>query len=509
MIDKPAIFEISTQQNIDAFLHKLNKGYRFEFENHETDTCALFDTFDWRFFQTGYWVLVRRKTMELHRLADFSLVETVDFKKLPCFIWDIPESGFKARATSVLEMRALQKLLTIRSTAEKFIILNDDKKTVARFQIIAFDGDKTGSRMIRNIELMRVRGYEDDFRAIAKLLEQVGAERKSHSAFESVLVAAGLSPGGYTAKLNFQLTPEMPAGEAARIILRHLLNIMRLNVPGIKADIDTEYLHDFRVAIRRTRSALAQIKDVFPAEATREFRNKFAEIGRMTNQLRDLDVYLLDADAYRALLPDALKPGIEPFFDYLLIERKKALAKIRRWLNSKKYQQVLSEWEAFLQTADAASMGSNAHLPVIDLANTRIYKKYRAVLKDGKKITPETVDDDLHALRIDCKKLRYLMEFFASLYPADDIGALIKQLKKLQDNLGRFNDYCVQAETLLHLIDRFHEEKTGTYQTIAALGGLVGAILMEKQFVRSEFQVTFSKFAGKQNKRHFLRLFNE
>jgi len=52
MIDKSAIFEISSQQNMDAFLHKLNEGYRFEFESQKTDTCALFDTVDYRFFKT-------------------------------------------------------------------------------------------------------------------------------------------------------------------------------------------------------------------------------------------------------------------------------------------------------------------------------------------------------------------------------------------------------------------------------------------------------------------------
>ncbi len=507
MKDEQTTFFINNQQTIDAFLSKLNTRYHFEFESHQTDSFTLFDTFDWRFFRAGFWVLVRRKTMELHRLTDFSIVETGRFNKTPRFIWEFPESDFKARAKTILEMRALQKLLTIRSSAEKFIILNEDKKTVARFQINKFEGEKTSSRMIRNIELTPVRGYEDDFQTIVTLLEQAGADKKSSSAIESVLVAEGYLPGGYTTRLDFQLTPEMPAGDAARIILQYLAEIIRLNLPGIKSDIDTEFLHDFRVAIRRTRSALGQLKNVFPIELTQEFRANFTEINKMSNRLRDLDVYLLNGDAYRALLPEALKPEIEPLFNYLSTERKKELARVKRWLNSKKFQQIISAWDLFLQKQDSEISGSQAGLPVIDLANTRIYKKYHAIIKIGKTITPETPDAVLHSLRIDCKKLRYLMEFFASLYAATEIGERIKQLKKLQDNLGKFNDYCVQTETLLYLIDHFHEQNTGTYKTIAALGSLVGAILMKKQLVRSEFDLIFSKFSAKKNKEQFAQLF--
>ena len=37
------------------------------------------------------------------------------------------------------------------------------------------------------------------------------------------------------------------------------------NVPGTIASIDTEFLHDLRVAVRRTRSILKLVGDVLPA----------------------------------------------------------------------------------------------------------------------------------------------------------------------------------------------------------------------------------------------------
>jgi CHAD domain-containing protein len=61
----------------------------------------------------------------------------------------------------------------------------------------------------------------------------------------------------------------------------------------------------------------------------------------------------------------------------------------------------------------------------------------------------ETTPDELiHQLRINCKKLRYLMEFFTPLFPPTKIKSLIRSLKLLQDNLGNFNDYSVQQQYL-------------------------------------------------------------
>ena len=61
----------------------------------------------------------------------------------------------------------------------------------------------------------------------------------------------------------------------------------------MREQLDTEFLHDFRVALRRTRSLLGQIRDVFPAAAVEHFSSEFSWIGRLTGPPRDLDVLLL------------------------------------------------------------------------------------------------------------------------------------------------------------------------------------------------------------------------
>ena len=140
----------------------------------------------------------------------------------------------------------------------------------------------------------------------------------------------------------------MRSDEATKVILRFLLHVMRINEVNIEKDLDTEFLHDFRVAIRRTRSALGQIQYVFPTGTTDRFKKDFAFVGKLSNELRDLDVYLLNENTYKAMLPPALRDDIDPLFEYLRQKRSKALQKVLSGLKSKKYAKILQDWEAFL-----------------------------------------------------------------------------------------------------------------------------------------------------------------
>ena len=168
----------------------------------------------------------------------------------------------------------------------------------------------------------------------------------------SALERADQKPGSYSGKLNFQLKPKKRSDASAKVILRYLFEIMKANEAGIKADIDTEFLHDYRIAIRRTRSALSQIRNVFPAEVTEYFKGEFRTLGQRTSDLRDLDVYLMSEDEFEARLPAAMHQDIVPLFEHLRLLREQALEEVREGLSSSEYAKVLGEWEAFLSKLD-------------------------------------------------------------------------------------------------------------------------------------------------------------
>jgi CHAD domain-containing protein len=208
------------------------------------------------------------------------------------------------------------------------------------------------------------------------------------------------------------------------------------------------------------------------------------------------------------MLPPVLCDDIDPLFDYLRKKRSKALQKVIRGLKSKKYAKILQDWETFLNKPpqDSATVPIAA-LPVIDLAHKRIYKKYRGVVKAGNLILENTEDQMLHVLRIECKKLRYLMEFFASLFSRKKIRILIDQLKKLQDNLGDFNDLGIQKEYLLNISTEIPATHQLAKKPLLAIGSLIGTLEKERQIVKNAFAKTFTDFASPENQELFRRLF--
>jgi len=49
------------------------------------------------------------------------------------------------------------------------------------------------------------------------------------------------------------LTPDLPGDCAASALCLRLLDAIEANLPGTLDDRDPEFLHDLRVAVRRTR----------------------------------------------------------------------------------------------------------------------------------------------------------------------------------------------------------------------------------------------------------------
>jgi len=150
----------------------------------------------------------------------------------------------------------------------------------------------------------------------------------------------------------------------------------------------------------------------------------------------------------------------------------------------------------------------NAPRPIGEVASHGIWKAYRKVLKRGKATDRNTSAEALHALRIDCKKLRYLLTFFQSLYHEEEAGALIKKLKKLQDNLGDFNDLQVQREALEGFAHEMMEAGDASPETLMAMGRLMGRLETEQEAEREAFHQRFRRFARGKNRARFDRLFH-
>ena len=473
-------------------------------------TVHYFDTFDWRLYQKGLALIQAGDAVYLQRIPDgeYPLVrDQIETKQHieGRFWWMFPEGALRDTLRDVISVRALLLRAQVRQKVCGLGVLNADEKTVVRLFLTHTNVE---NRHVATLTLRSVRGYERDFEKLCHRFMKLDVAHPAEDVFERVMNLAGCVPGDYSSKLNLDLNHEASGREATCDILKYLHDVMRQNESGIRADWDTEFLHDFRVAIRRTRSALSQIKGVLPEDAVAHFKDEFRQLGRSTNRLRDLDVYLLEEETYRAMLPRSLQPGLAAVFSRLKSERRRALSDMVQVLNKPEYLDLMDSWATFLRGAKSRG-GKDAAVPAIALARKFIFKRFKQVLKRGKAIGDDTPDEALHDLRIDCKKLRYLLEFFASFFPKDKMDKLIGSMKKLQDNLGDFNDLSVQQSELTTYLNEVlpRSRRADRLLCAAAIGGLIARLHDQQQSVRREFASAFAVYAKKKNVRLYRDLF--
>jgi CHAD domain-containing protein len=310
--------------------------------------------------------------------------------------------------------------------------------------------------------------------------------------------ATGLSP----------LFPGLRGDAAAKAILLRLLEAIEANEAGVLLGEDPEALHDFRIAVRRTRSALGQIKGVFPPRTVSRFSANFAWLGQITGEPRDLDVYLLGFDALKAGLPAPFQDGIEPLRGFLARRAGLAHAGLARQLRGRRYRKLLADWRRFLLApCPARPSAPRARTPVQRIASERLWKLFRRVLKEGRAIRPDTPAESIHELRKSCKKLRYLLEFFRPLYPPDETARIIKQLKKLQDYLGEFQDVHTRIDMLGRLGGEMRADASVPTGTLLALGVLLAVLDSRQLALRKAFPGHFDAFANAGNRARFRGLF--
>ena len=476
-----------------------------------THRLRYYDTFDWRLFNQSLLLFSLHDTMGLRNIGDEKILYDLKFNQMPQFIWDFPKGALEKHLKPIIKMRRLIKLVDLTSHTIPYRVLNADQKTVTwlSFETIRSRSHKTPFTIGTQIWITPIKGYDKHAAKMKKQIQPLGfMPSTNEDVYFQALYEAGLEPGDYSAQLNLNLSPGMRADDATRTIFRNLFKVIKANEPQIKHDIDTEVLHDYRVAIRRTRSALVWDKKIFNRNLIARFQKDLAFIGKLSNELRDLDVYLLSQEKYKAMLPPALQDDLMPLFEYLVTQRTAAFKKVVSAIQSQKYKKIMQSWEAFLnQTQNEDSQGPAASDPILRLASKRIFNQYKDVVKSGRRILEDSEDEKLHKLRIKCKKLRYLIQFFASLYPPKKINTLVKQLKKLQDVLGNFNDLCIQVDYLLDVSKKMPVNLSQSSQTLVAMGSLIGKLETERQATKSSFTATFARFASLPNQLLFQDLF--
>lgn len=511
----PLSFDVADARRLEQFDPPLVAGYSLHDDGIHRANISFLDTFDWLLYQSGSILEAEIDThgcrLSWRPLPDGTApfrVQTV--KATPQFAWDLPAVGLREPLRAVVGVRALLPVVRLVRRVRGWRLLDEEGKTVLRIELHRSRVlDQGGGSLPPRLVVFPVKGYDKAVRRVCKMLdERPGIERSREDGFFQALASAGRRPGDYSAKPLLHLDPSARTDEVAKQLLLQMLEVMQLNEDGIRRDVDAEFLHDYRVSVRRTRSLLTQVKRIFPAQRLERAKREFAWLGDITSPGRDMDVYLLDFDRFKARLPAEQREDLEPMRTFLRRHKEEAYDDLRAAMKSSRYRRLMQDWRKFLESpVPGRTTLPNAARPVRAVADERIWKVYRLAIREGRAIGPSSPPAELHELRKTCKKLRYLEEFFRSLYPAKEMGTLIKALKVLQDNLGEYQDLEVQQTKLHEFSAAMRREDHVPPETLAAVEHLVANFARLEREVRAEFDARFAAFSSKPIGKAYRRLF--
>lgn len=293
---------------------------------------------------------------------------------------------------------------------------------------------------VTELELELVSGHARDLFALARRLDRtaplrIGALSKADRGFRL------LAPLQESAKAGaLGLDPAMGPVAACAAIVVDCLHHYRVNESILMAARVPEALHQARVGLRRLRSAHAVFAPLLHDETSVRLDRAVRRLARALGAARDCDV-LWDrlSDDRRALL----KP-----------RRERAWRALTAALGAPATRHLLldlAEWSQFGAWREAPETAALRAQPLPAFVAAALDRRLRRVRRHGHHLA-ELPDEARHVLRKDAKKLRYGIEFFASLH-ADGAAArrrkpFLAALGDLQDQLGALNDLAVEERLL-------------------------------------------------------------
>jgi len=436
---------------------------------------------------------------------------TIPPPSLPLFAGDLEPGPLRDTLRELIDVRAVLPLVQLQLRERRMSVLDAEQKTVVRLALeeTSLAGPAgTLSPLRPRLRITPVRGYDKERHSVqATLEEQLGFKPADEPLVDEAVRVSGGVPGGVPSKIEVPLRPQERADVAAATVLRALLGVIEANLEGTIEDLDSEFLHDLRVSVRRSRAVQRELKRVFPPGELAHFRAEFRWLQQATGDARDLDVHVLEFDAMRALVGgrgyESMRDDLDPLLEVLRAERVKAHAQLVRDLRSDHASGLLSSWRAFLDRLEEADPTErpDAPRPIREVAGTRIRKVYRQMVQMGSAINESSPAEEYHELRKKGKELRYLLELFgAALYPGEVVKPMIKTLKGLQDVLGRHQDREVQV-ALVRSLGAEVIKTPNPEAALMAMGALVGRLADDERAARDEFAGRFAEFASKQQRR--------
>jgi len=262
-------------------------------------------------------------------------------------------------------------------------------------------------------------------------------------------------------------------------------NIQRVNnkLDDYLKDPNEEQIHDIRTSIRRLRATYQELpKAIRNKNELEEFVAKSKELFSLNSKVRDCDI---------------IAEIVSKYTESTNSSKREQQQQQRRLHSSQAASQALANISKSLQTlrkrklTEAKSIAVTLRKLAIPTLNTdkinksekKLNKRFNSVVgkfaNSIEKNYPVVLSSsrrsaELHEMRKDCKKLRYLLELLPSGTNGKDQGKnkvsqLIEELENVQDMLGTIHDYDTTIAYTRKYLENHPKERASLDNTVKYL----------------------------------------
>lgn len=289
------------------------------------------------------------------------------------------------------------------------------------------------------------------------------------------------------------LNPEDRFVDAAYRVLRRHFRRMLWNEPGTREGTDPTALHDMRVSARRLRAALGVFREELPASRVKTAQARLRRLGRTLGAVRDLDVQMARLDGDAQAFPEPLGEALNVYRAYLAARRERARGALLKTLSSRGLAGFVERFGRWLDKGPPKHATAAGREKAASAGARIVRRRLKKVLKAGRLLTPESLDAELHAERIRCKRLRYACEFFADLL-GPEAQEFTARVVEIQDVLGEQHDAVVSGLVLGEVGRELHVPARLRRQTFMMLGHRMAQAAANARVARARFLKMWKRF---------------
>jgi CHAD domain-containing protein len=413
--------------------------------------ATYFDTADLRLARAG--IALRRRTGGVDDGWHLKMARTLDERiEIRRPIGRDPDQVPSALTDLVLARvrnRSLVPIATLRTHRIVQHLLGPGGIRLAEVADDRVTGE-TGSAVSawREVEVELLDGDRDVLEAVAATLQQAEA-----------------TPSGASSKLARLLDSRVEEAEApgvgadstgGEVLLAYLgeqAAALTALDPLVRVDVE-DAVHKMRVAVRRTRSALATYRRLLDRSVTDPLRDELRWLGTVLGPVRDAEVTREHLREEIAAQPRPVVIGsVTRRVDRTLgAQHREAHKKAVADMRSDRYLGLLDAVDAV--AAGSALKGKRVDRPARKQLPKAVRKAFDRMVgfvdQEAAAASPEEADRLLHEVRKAAKRVRYAGESVQPVFSSDATD-LAETMEQLQDVLGEHQDSVVVRDLLRRL----------------------------------------------------------